>query len=60
MEGLIRLNKVKEMTTLSTATIYRLIDKGEFPLRLNIGLRKVFWVEQEIKDYLAKKLARRY
>jgi len=60
MEGLIRLNKVKEMTTLSTSTIYRLLDKGEFPLRVSLGLRKVFWVEQEIKDYLAKRLARRF
>jgi prophage regulatory protein len=56
VDGLIKLNRVKEITSFSTSTIYRLIDKGEFPKRINLGLRNVFWVEEEIHDYIAERI----
>jgi prophage regulatory protein len=56
VDGLIKLNRVKEITSFSTSTIYRLIDKGELPKRINLGLRNVFWVEEEIHDYIAERI----
>jgi prophage regulatory protein len=59
IDGLIKLNKVKEITSLSTATIYRQMDKGQFPKRVNISDRLVFWVEEEIHGYIADRIADR-
>jgi prophage regulatory protein len=60
IDGLIKLDKVKEMTTFSTSTIYRLLDEGKFPLRIRLGAKKVFWVEEEIKEYMKEKMSHRY
>ena len=48
MQKLIRLKQVKEMTTLSNATIYRLIAKGSFPKQAVIGVRAAVWIEDEV------------
>jgi prophage regulatory protein len=60
INGLIKLNRVKEMTTFSTSTIYRLLDEGNFPLRISLGAKKVFWVEEEIEEYMKEKMSHRY
>jgi prophage regulatory protein len=56
IDGLIKLDKVREITSLSTATIYRQMDKGQFPNRVHISDRLVFWVEEEIRDYIAERI----
>ncbi|WP_223953842.1 helix-turn-helix transcriptional regulator [Aeromonas caviae] len=40
---LIKLKDVTEMTTLSKATIYRLIKQGSFPRQISLGPRAVAW-----------------
>ncbi len=45
---LLRMKQVVEMTTLSRSTIYRLIDKGEFPKGKNLSSRTVVWSEPEL------------
>ena len=50
--NIIKLAKVKELTTFSSATIYRLISKGDFPKQVKLAERSSGWVEQEVLDYL--------
>lgn len=45
---LLRIKQVIDMTTLSRSTIYRLIDKGEFPKGKNLSSRTVVWSESEL------------
>ena len=56
---LLRLKQVKEMTTLSQASIYRLAAKGNFPKQVKIGDRAAVWVEQEVLDFLQERMANR-
>ncbi len=49
---LLRIKQVVEMTTLSRSTIYRLIDKGEFPKGKNLSSRTVVWNESDIAGWI--------
>jgi prophage regulatory protein len=56
---LMKLPEVIELTTFSSATIYRLIDKGEFPKQIKISERSSAWSVEEIYSWFeAKKDAR--
>ena len=52
----IKINQVSEITTLSRATIYRLIKKGEFPSQIKLAERSSGWVEQEVLEYLDNRI----
>lgn len=45
--------------TYSRRHVRRLEDEGRFPQRVNVGDRLVRWVESEIEEFLAKKIAER-
>ena len=51
----IKLKKVIELTSLSSATIYRLVKKGEFPKQLKLAERSSGWLLEEINDWLESK-----
>ncbi len=59
VDGLIKLNKVKEITSLSRATIYRQMEKGNFPKKINLSDRLIFWVEDEVRDYIKDRIQNR-
>jgi prophage regulatory protein len=48
---LIKLPEVIEITTLSRASIYRLIAEGKFPKQVKLSTRACAWIEQEILDW---------
>ena len=50
--NIIKLYKVQELTTLSRATIYRLIKIGKFPKKIKLSERSSGWVEDEVMEYL--------
>ena len=50
--NIIKLHKVQELTTLSRATIYRLIKVGKFPKQIKLSERSSGWIEREILDYI--------
>ena len=52
----IKLAQVKELTTFSSATIYRLIKKGEFPKQIKLAKRSSGWLHEEISDWLEEKI----
>ena len=52
---LIKLPAVKELTTFSSATIYRLITKGEFPKQIKLAKRSSAWSLEEIYSWIEEK-----
>jgi len=48
----LRLARVKEITALSTSTIWRLEQAGKFPKRRKIGKRAIAWLESEINHWI--------
>ena len=52
---LVKLPEVREMTTFSSATIYRLISKGEFPKQIKLSERSSGWLLEEIYSWLEKR-----
>ena len=57
---LVKLPVVREMTTFSSATIYRLISKGEFPKQIKLSERSSGWLLEEIYSWLEQRKTSRY
>ena len=55
MNRVIKISEVKQLTTLSNASIYRLIKLGEFPKQLKLAERSSGWLLDEINDWLESK-----
>ena len=53
---IIKLHDVKELTTFSSATIYRLIKIGEFPKQIKLTEKSSGWLLEEIYDWLDEKI----
>ena len=51
----IKIKTVIQLTSLSSATIYRLVKKGEFPKQLKLAERSSGWLLEEINDWLESK-----
>ncbi len=47
---LVNISTVVEMTTLSKATIYRMIKEGEFPKGVMISKKRRVWKKQDVVD----------
>ncbi len=54
---LIRLKEVIYKTGLSKATLYRLIQSGDFPASVSISNRAVAWEESLVDEWLIKKIS---
>jgi prophage regulatory protein len=55
--NILRLPTVKARTGLSRSTIYLRISEGRFPRPVSLGSRAVGWIETEINDWLAERIA---
>jgi prophage regulatory protein len=49
---ILRLNTVLDRTGLSRSTLYRKIEGGTFPLRMQISERCVGWRESDVERWL--------
>ncbi len=56
---LIRLNEVIACTGLSRTTIYCYMADNRFPKTVSLGARSVAWVESEVQEWIAEKVAER-
>ncbi|PHM53884.1 helix-turn-helix transcriptional regulator [Xenorhabdus sp. KK7.4] len=56
-ENFIRLPEVQRRTGYSKAWIYKLISAGEFPKQVKLGSRSVAFVESEIDNWIAQRIA---
>lgn len=55
---LIRRKEVQEKTGLSASSIYALMKTGEFPQCLNLSERRVAWIESEVNQWIAERIAK--
>ena len=58
-DQLLRRKQVYDLTGMSRYMVDLLEGAGEFPKRLSIGPRAVFWSAAEIAEYIEKKKAAR-
>jgi len=54
----LRLRQVCAATGLGRSLIYELQSQNRFPRRIKIGLRAVGWLEHEVQEWLAERIAR--
>jgi len=52
---ILRRDQVSKKTGYSSATIYRLEKRGEFPSRVQLGPNSVGWWEHEVDAWLANR-----
>ena len=56
---LLRLKAVMEATGLGRSSIYKFIAQGTFPKPVSLGDRAVGWVDHEIEEWIAERVADR-
>ena len=56
-QRIIRLAEVKSKTGLSRSSIYERIKDGSFPSPIKITNHAVGWIEQEVDDWIAQRIA---
>lgn len=55
----LKLQAVREKTTLCHSTIYKLISEGKFPQPIDLTGRAVGWVDSEIDEWIQFKIEQR-
>lgn len=55
-DRLVRLPEVRDRTGLSTATIYRKVDSGDFPPKVRLSANVVAWYESDLDRWIADPL----
>lgn len=56
---ILRRKHVEARTGLSRSTIYLRIQEGTFPRPINLGARAVGWLESEVTEWIAERVAAR-
>ncbi|MEQ5666708.1 AlpA family transcriptional regulator [Providencia alcalifaciens] len=56
-ESLIRLPEVMRRTGFSKPYLYKLISDDKFPKQVKIGTRSIAFVESEVDEWVANKIA---
>lgn len=56
---IVRRREVESRTGLSRSAIYERIQSGDFPRPVNLGAKAVGWVEAEVDDWIARRIAER-
>lgn len=56
---LLNKREVCRMTSYSRAHLDRLEADGRFPKRVRLGQARVAWVESEVEDWIAERIAER-
>lgn len=54
---LIRRKEVERQTSLSRSRIYALMQEGLFPDCIHLGPMSVAWVESEVQEWVATRIA---
>ena len=57
--SIIRRQNVEARTGLSRSTIYRLMERADFPKSVPLGARSVGWFEDEVEQWLESRAAAR-
>ena len=59
MNQIIKLPAVKQLTTFSSATIYRLMSMGNFPRQVKLSERSSGWLLEEVNAWVNNKIEQR-
>ena len=51
----LRLEEVVGLVSLSSATVYRMMSRGEFPRPVRVGRRAARWHSDEVEEWLASR-----
>ncbi|MHA3026748.1 helix-turn-helix transcriptional regulator [Chromohalobacter israelensis] len=54
---LVRRAEVLRRCGISNSTLHRRLKAGEFPAPIQLGPRAVAWVEEEVDDWIAQRIA---
>ncbi len=54
---LLRRKEVERRTALSRSRVYALMKEGAFPKPVNLGSMSVAWVESEVTQWIADRIA---
>lgn len=57
--ALIRRREVERLTALSRSRIYALMATGDFPKPVSLGAMSVAWLEVEVMEWIADRIADR-
>lgn len=57
-EKFLRLTEVQRRVPYSRSTIYLKISRGEFPAPIDLGARAVAWLESDIDEWIASRIAK--
>ena len=52
--------EISEITRLSHNALWRMEQKNMFPRRIKIGQQRVAWIESEVREWLAARMAERF
>lgn len=55
----IRRKEVERLTALSRSRIYDLMKQGAFPRPVSLGAMSVAWLEIEVREWIANRIANR-
>ena len=50
--AILRPPEATKLTGLSQSTLRRMVERGDFPPPLRLGLRSIGWWEEEVLDWL--------
>ena len=53
LDSFLRLPEVRRRTGLSTATIYRMMDRGQFPSKVQLSVNAVAWYESDVSRWVS-------
>lgn len=56
-QRLIRRKEVQTKTGLGASSIYAMMKNGQFPQCLNLSERRVAWIESEVDQWIANRIA---
>lgn len=54
--AILRLPEVKQLVGLGKSSIYRMMDEGYFPRRVNLGSRAVGWRAGDVRAWLQSRM----
>ncbi|MEI7456686.1 MAG: AlpA family transcriptional regulator [Nitrosomonadales bacterium] len=57
--ALLRRKEVEKLTALSRSRIYDLMKIGQFPRPVTLGVMSVAWLETEVHEWIADRIADR-
>lgn len=53
---IVRLKEVMGITGLGRSTIYRLMNEDRFPKSLDLGVRSIGWLEEDLNSWVQSKI----